>query len=132
MTNQDLINKAIEAKKNAMSPTGYHVGAALLASNNKVYTGCNLGSEDGIFNICAERVAICKMLSEGEKKFNKIAVVGGVGEELTFATPCGVCRQLISEFGSDIEVILGYKNDKGELVEKVQKISELLPGSFSM
>ena len=132
MTNQDLINKAIEAKKYAISPTGYHVGVALLTSNNKLYTGCNLGSEDGIFNICAERVAICKMLSEGERKFSKIAVLGGMGEELSFTTPCGVCRQLISEFGNDIEIILGYKNDKGEIVEKVQKISELLPCSFSM
>lgn len=132
MTNRELIEKAIEAKKYAMSPTNYHVGAALLTLNGNVYTGCNLGSNDGIFNICAERVAICKMLSEGEKTFNKIAVVGGHGNELSFTTPCGVCRQLISEFGNDIEVILGYRNSEGEITEKAQKISELLPGSFSM
>ena len=132
MENKELIAKAIEARKNAKSPTGYFVGAALLTETGKVYTGCNLGSDDGIFNICAERVAICKMLSEGEKNFNKIAVVGGLGNELSFTTPCGVCRQLISEFGNDIEVILGYRNSEGEITEKVQKISELLPGSFSM
>lgn len=132
MTNRELIEKAIEAKKHAISPTNYYVGAALLTSNGNVYTGCNLGSKDGIFNICAERVAICKMLSEGEKKISKIAVVGGLKNELSFTTPCGVCRQLISEFGNDIEVILGYRNSEGEITEKIQMISELLPGSFSM
>ena len=54
MTNRELIDLAIEARKNAMSPTGYYVGAALLTTTGKVFTGCNLGSEDGIFNICAE------------------------------------------------------------------------------
>ena len=132
MTNQELINLAIEAKKNAMSPTIYHVGAAILTTNGEVYTGCNLGSQDGIFNICAERVAVCKMLSDGKKSFSKIAVVGGLGDELTFTIPCGVCRQLIFEFGRDIEVILGYKDEEGKIVEKVQKISELLPSGFSM
>lgn len=132
MTNQELINLAIKAKKNAMSPTNYHVGAALLTTDGEVYTGCNLGSQDGIFNICAERVAVCKMLSDGKKSFEKIAVVGGMEDELTFTTPCGVCRQLISEFGKDIEVILGYKDEEGKIVEKVQKISELLPSGFSM
>ena len=68
MTNKELINMAIEVRKNAISPTKYYVGAALLTESGKVYTGCNLGTEDGIFNICAERVAICKMLSEGERK----------------------------------------------------------------
>ena len=132
MTNMELINLAIEAKKNAMSPTGYHCGAALITTSGKVFTGCNLGSKDGIFNICAERVAIAKMLSEGEKMFTKIAVVGGMGDELTYTTPCGVCRQLINEFGNDIEVVMGFKNDKDEIEEKVFKISELLPSSYAM
>ena len=126
MTNMELIKLAIEAKKNAMSPTGYHCGAALITTSGKIYTGCNLGSEDGLFNICAERLAISKMLSDGEKAFTKIAVVGGMGDELIYTTPCGICRQLISEFGNDIEVIMGFKNDNGELEEKVLKISELL------
>ena len=75
MTNRELIEKAIEAKKYAMSPTNYHVGAALLTLNGNVYTGCNLGSNDGIFNICAERVAICKMLSEGEKNLTRLLLL---------------------------------------------------------
>lgn len=132
MTNEELIQMAIEAKKNAITPTNYHCGAAVLTETGKVYTGCNLGSEDGIFNICAERVAICKMLSEGEKNFVKIAVVGGPFNELIFTTPCGVCRQLISTFGKDIEVICGYKDSNENLMEKVYKISELLPSGYSM
>ncbi len=132
MTNKELIELAINAKKNAISPTKYYVGAALLTTSGNVYTGCNLGSEDGIFNICAERVAICKMLSNGEKEFVKIAVVGGPNEELIYTTPCGVCRQLISTFGNNIEIIMGYLNDKNEIEEKNMKIDELLPGGFSM
>ena len=132
MTNRELINMAIEARKNAISPTKYYCGAAVLASNGKIYTGCNLGSEDGIFNICAERVAICKMLSDGEKSFEKIAVVGGPESELIYTTPCGVCRQLILNFGKDIEVIMGYPNENNEIEEKIFKIYELLPGGFLM
>lgn len=132
MTNIELINMAIEARKNAISPTKYYCGAAILASNGKVYTGCNLGSEDGIFNICAERVAVCKMLSDGVKEFDKIAVVGGPGDTLVYTTPCGVCRQLILSFGRDIEVVMGYPNENGQIEEKIFKIHELLPGGFSM
>ena len=132
MTNKELINMAIEVRKNAISPTKYYVGAALLTDSGKVYTGCNLGTEDGIFNICAERVAICKMLSEGEKSFSKIAVVGGPEDKLIYTTPCGVCRQLIMTFGKDIEVVMGYANENGEIEEKIMKINELLPGGFSM
>lgn len=132
MTNKELINMAIEVRKNAISPTKYYVGAALLTESGKVYTGCNLGTEDGIFNICAERVAICKMLSEGERKFTKIAVAGGPEDKLIYTTPCGVCRQLITTFGTDIEVVMGYLNENGEIEEKIMKINELLPGGFSM
>ncbi|MBQ9279845.1 MAG: cytidine deaminase [Clostridia bacterium] len=129
MTNEALLEFAIRAKDRAISPTGYHCGAALVSETGRIYTGCNLGSEDGIFNICAERLAICKMLSEGERTFTKIAVVGGMGDRLTFTTPCGVCRQLISEFGQEIEVVCGYKED-GELKQKVYHIKDLLPESF--
>lgn len=132
MTNKELINIAIEVRKNAISPTKYYVGAALLTDSGKVYTGCNLGTEDGIFNICAERVAICKMLSEGERSFSKIAVVGGPEDKLIYTTPCGVCRQLIMTFGKNIEVVMGYSNENGEIEEKIMKINELLPGEFSM
>lgn len=129
MTNRELIDKAIEASKNAISPTKYYVGACIETVNGKIFTGCNLGSEDALYNVCAERVAICKMLSEGEKEFKRIAVVGGPEGKLVYTTPCGICRQLISEFGDDVEVIMGYEQD-GEIVEDTRKISELLPGGF--
>lgn len=132
MTNMDLINMAVEARKNAMTPTKYYCGAAILAANGKVYTGCNLGSEDGIFNICAERVAVCKMLSDGVKSFEKIAVVGGPEDKLIYTTPCGVCRQLIHTFGADIDVVMGYPDENGEMKEAVLKAKELLPGGFVM
>ncbi len=128
--NNELIDMAFQAKKNAISPTGYYCGAALLTENGNIYTGCNLGSKDGIFNICAEQVAISKMLSNGEKKFSKIAVAGGIGDELIYTTPCGICRQLISSFGNDIEIICAYKED-GEVKEKIFKIKDLLPEVFS-
>ena len=85
MNNENLIELAIEARKNAKSPTKYYVGTALLTKSGKVYTGCNLGSENGLFNICAERVAIVKMLSEGEEKIEKIAtkIYGATGVEYT-------------------------------------------------
>lgn len=132
MTNNELIEYAINAKKNAISPTNFHCGAAVLSESGKVYTGCNLGSNDCLFNICAERVAICKMLSEGEKSFTKIAVVGGMNDDLTYTTPCGICRQLISSFGKDIDIVLGYKNENNELEIKVLKVNELLPSDFSL
>ena len=131
MTNEALIEFAIRAKGRAISPTGYHCGAAIVSDMGRVYTGCNLGTEDGIFNICAERVAISKMLSEGERTFTKIAVVGGMGDELVFTTPCGVCRQLISEFGTDIEIICGYE-ENDEIKYKAFKIDELLPEKFEL
>ena len=127
-----LVELAINAKHKAISPTGYHCGAAVLSDSGKIYTGCNLGSEDGIFNICAEQVAICKMLSEENgASFHQIAVVGGHGDELIYTTPCGVCRQLIAEFGKDIEVICAYE-EKDSIVEKVFNIRELLPEGYQM
>ena len=129
MNNEELIKLAIEAKKNAISPTGYYVGAAIKTKSGKIYTGCNLGSENGIFNICAERTAIVKMLSEGEKEIEKIAVVGGFGDELVLTLPCGVCRQLIIDFGTDIEIIAAYEENE-ELKYHTYLIKDLLPGGF--
>ena len=127
--NKRLLEFAKLAKNKAMSPTGYHCGAAVLADSGKIYTGCNLGTEDGLFNICAERLAIAKMLSEGERGFQKIAVVGGQGDELVLTTPCGICRQLIASFGKKIEVICGYE-ENGEMKEKSYRAEDLLPESF--
>lgn len=129
MNNEELIKLAIEAKKNARTPTKYYVGAALKTKSGNVYTGCNLGSENGIFNICAERVAIVKMLSEGEEEIEKIVVVGGKEDELVFTLPCGVCRQLILDMGEDIEIVAAYY-ENGELTQKSYNIRDLLPAAF--
>ena len=129
MNNEELIKLAIEAKKNAKSPTKYYVGVALKTKSGKVYTGCNLGSENGIFNICAERTAIVKMLSEGEEEIEKIVVVGGFNDELVLTLPCGVCRQLIHDLGKEIEIIAAYK-ENGELKQKTYTAKELLPAGY--
>ncbi len=131
MKDEELIMLAIEARKKAITPTHYYVGVALQTVSGKIYTGCNLGSTNGLFNICAERVAIVKMLSEGKEKIEKIAVVGGPEDKLIPTTPCGICRQLIYDLGENISVITAYYEDK-ELKYKVQSASELLPSGYEM
>ncbi len=131
MNDEELIMLAIEARKKSITPTNYYVGAALQTVSGKIYTGCNLGSTNGLFNICAERVAIVKMLSEGKEKINKIAVVGGTDDKLILTTPCGICRQLIFDLGKDISVITAYYEGK-ELKYKVQPSSKLLPLGYEM
>lgn len=131
MNNEELINLAIEAKKNAKTPTKYHVGVALKTKSGKVYTGCNLGSENALFNICAERVAIVKMLSEGEDEIEKIIVVGGYENELICTLPCGICRQLIFDLEKEIEIICAYY-ENGNLKQKVYKAKDLLPAGYEM
>ena len=120
-----LAEKAVEAKSKAL-PTysNFHVGAALLTENEKIYTGCNVESSSYSLTICAERTAIFKAISEGEKKFKAIAVAG---DNEGFTSPCGACRQVISDLCGDIDVILvDSKNNT-----KVLKASELLPFAFS-
>lgn len=131
MNNKNLIDLAIEAKKNALSPTKYKVGVALKTKSGKIYTGCNLGSANGLFNICAERVAIFKMLSEGEKEIEKIIIVGGLNDELINTVPCGICRQLIFDLGKDIEIICAYM-ENGEIKQDKYFIKDLLPVEYVM
>lgn len=131
MTDVELVKKAKEAAESAYSPySGFTVGAALLGKNGKVYLGCNIESASYSPTNCAERTAFFKAVSEGEREFSKIAIVGG--KELDFADfcpPCGVCRQVMKEFcGEDFTVILG-KN--GEDV-KVLTLGELLPYGFGL
>ena len=131
MTDIELINKAKEAAKFSYSPySGFTVGAALLTKSGKVYLGCNIESASYSPTNCAERTAFFKAVSEGEREFTKIAVVGGKGLDfIDYCPPCGVCRQVMKEFcGENFKVILG-KN--GEEV-KVLTLGELLPYSFSL
>ncbi|MBO7530639.1 MAG: cytidine deaminase, partial [Lachnospiraceae bacterium] len=111
--------------------SGYAVGAAILTSSGEIYRGCNVENSSYGATICAERCAALKAVSEGDREFKAIAIVGGLKEasELTdYAYPCGICRQFISEFGGrDMTVIIARSIDD----KKVYKLSELLPEAFT-
>ena len=129
MTDKELVIEAINAMKNSYSPySDFKVGAALLTENNKVYTGCNIENVAFGPSICAERVAFFKAISEGEKSFSKIAVVGGKNGVITSPTPpCGVCRQVMREFCSDdFEILIVRENENYDKV----LLKDLLPQSF--
>ncbi len=118
-----LVKKALEAKEKAYAPySGFRVGAALIAGSGKVYTGCNIECSSYSPTICAERTAISKAVSEGERQIVAIAITGD--SEWTY--PCGVCRQVIREFGKDAKVIVVKSEDE----YKEYTLEELLPHSF--
>lgn len=124
-----LMTKAQEARKNSYSPySNFRVGAALLCKNGKIYTGCNIENAAYTPGNCAERTAIFKAVSEGERDFEALAIVGGKeGETADFCAPCGVCRQVIAEFcNKDFKIVLGNE-------EKFQAytLGELLPFAFT-
>jgi cytidine deaminase len=125
MERSELVKLAKIAMENAYVPySHFRVGAALLADNDKVYTGCNIeNSAYGATN-CAERTAIFKAVSEGIKNFKAIAIIS---DSDNYTYPCGICRQVMSEFGNNIEVIVA--NNKGEY--RVHKFSEILPCAFT-
>ncbi len=119
-----LISAAKQARENAHAAfSNFRVGAALHATSGRVYTGCNVENATYGLTICAERVAIFKAISEGERGFDAIAVVADTD---TLTPPCGACRQIIWEFCGDAEVILA--NLKGRT--EVHQMSKLLPRPF--
>lgn len=126
----DDIKKAKEARLNAYTPySNFKVGALLRCKDGSVYTGCNIENH-GIQSICAERVAFAKAISEGEKEFESIAIVGAKdGDESNkICLPCGYCRQFISEhIDKDFKFIF---EDNGEIV--IYTIDDLLPNRFSL
>ena len=129
MKDAELVLKAIEAMNNSYSPySNYKVGAALLTADEKIYTGCNIENVAFGPTVCAERTAFLKALSEGERMFSKIAVVGGKNGEVTGAfPPCGVCRQVMREFcGDDFEILIVRENNEFDKV----LLKDLLPYSF--
>lgn len=130
MTVQKLIELALEARKNSYSPySEFKVGAALLTRSGKVYTGCNIENAGYTPTICAERVAIFKAVSAGERDFEAIAVVGGKGEKPTdYAWPCGVCRQVMMEFCSPKNFKVITAIDTQLYVSKT--LEEMLPNGF--
>ncbi len=120
----ELINEAEKAMKNGYSPYyKFYVGSAVLTKNGKIFSSGNIGNVVGGAEICAERAAIIKAVSAGEKDFEAIAIIGDTENPVS---PCGVCRQFIIEFGREIKVIMA--NTKGQYIEK--SISELLPYPF--
>jgi cytidine deaminase len=119
----ELIRLAIEARKGAYAPySHYPVGAALLTSTGKVYTGVNIENAAYPTTMCAERVAVFKAVSEGETSFPVIAVV-----TLNGGSPCGSCRQVLAEFGLETRVLIA--DAEGRLVQDMT-LAELLPGAF--
>jgi len=120
---EKLVAQAMRAREHAYAPySGYKVGAALLAKSERVYTGCNV--ENAVYPLCtcAERVAVVKAVSEGEREFVALAVVTENG-----GTPCGSCRQTMREFGEDMTVLIA--DTTGNYRETT--VAELLPDSFS-
>lgn len=125
MEYKDLAEKAVEAKKRSIPKySNFHVGAALLTDNAKVYLGGNIESASYSLTICAERTALFKALSEGERNFKAISIVSDAED---FTPPCGACRQVLQDFcGSELDVVL--MNQNNDL--KVFKLKDLLPFSF--
>lgn len=121
---QELIDAATAVRENAYAPfSDFRVGAALETDDGEIIDGCNVESASYGLTVCAERVAIWKAISQGKRKIKHIAVVADT-EELT--PPCGVCRQIIWEFGGDIPVILANLKGKTEVVQ----MKDLLPRAF--
>ena len=125
----------LEAAKNAMrfayAPySGFHVGAALLTDDGRLYTGCNIENASFGATNCAERTALFHAVSEGARRFTALAVVGGKnGVCDAFAQPCGICRQVLSEFCDDsLRIILG--TDDGRM--ETTTLGALLPGAFRL
>lgn len=118
-----LIQAAIQARRWAYAPySNYRVGAALLTASGRIYDGVNVENAAFPITICAERVAVFKAVSEGERRFSAIAVVTSNG-----GSPCGSCRQALAEFGLDTVVIIA--DDQGRIVRQTT-VAELLPEAF--
>ena len=119
-----MISAARAARENAFAPfSNFKVGAALRTASGKIFTGCNIENASYGLTVCAERVAIWKALSEGEREFRQIVVAADTGE---LTPPCGACRQIIWEFCGDVPVTLTNLDGNSETVS----MSELLPRAF--
>ena len=127
MDNKELLRLAEVARRRSYSPySGISVGAALLTKSGKVFLGANIENSAFSPSVCAERVALFKAISEGEREFSAIAVAGGSGESEESFSPCGVCRQVMSEFSEgDMLVIWGT-----EKALTVRTLRELIPNAF--
>lgn len=128
MTDLKLMELAVEARKNSYAPySDFHVGAVLLGKSGRVYTGCNVENAGYTPTNCAERTALFKAVSEGEREFTAIAVVGGKEGKITGSfPPCGVCRQVMREFvEDDFMIYMG-----GAEGYSAMTMTQLLPAGF--
>ncbi len=125
MKYRKLIEAAEKAKRFSLAPySEFRVGAALLARDGKIISGCNIENSSFSLTVCAERTALFKAISDGKRKFSAMAIVSDAGE---FTPPCGACRQVIKDLAGDIDIILA--NRKGET--KIVKLADLLPLPFN-
>ena len=131
MLDRELISLAEDARSRAYAPySGFAVGAALLAADGRVFVGCNVENGSYSATICAERVAFGAAIAAGCREFEKIAIVGGNASETPdrFCMPCGVCRQVMSEFcKSDFEILVW----NGETM-CTYRLDALLPSAFEL
>ncbi len=119
-----LLEAARAARENAHAPfSKFKVGAALLTEDGQIITGCNVENATYGLTVCAERVAVFKAVSEGRRRFTHLAVVA---DTATPTPPCGACRQILWEFGGDVEVILGNRTAEAAR----HRLSDLLPFPF--
>ncbi|MFO8034920.1 MAG: cytidine deaminase [Candidatus Bipolaricaulota bacterium] len=124
MDERGLVRHAVEAQERAYCPySGFAVGAALLSKGGKVFTGCNVENVSSGLTVCAERSAVFKAISEGEREFQTLAVACGRGA----CTPCGACRQVLLEFSPELQVVMA---DAQGTVHLRRSLGELLPDAF--
>ncbi len=126
---EELIEVAKLARDNAYAPySNFKVGAALKTKTGKIFQGCNIENSALSMTNCAERTAFFKAISEGEKEFEEIAIVGGKDDELILCPPCGACRQVMNEFcDKDFKIVLFDGKD-----EDVYTLEEILPLGFKL
>lgn len=126
---EKLVKQAFEARKMAYVPySKFAVGAAILTHSEKIYTGCNIENAAFTPTNCAERTAIFKAVSEGERDFAAIAVCGGFVEVTDYCFPCGVCRQVLMEFCDPEKFMVIVAKSPDEYRE--YRLNELLPNGF--
>ncbi|MCD6551624.1 cytidine deaminase [Thermotoga sp.] len=126
MEPEKLVEIALRARERAYAKySGFRVGAALLTKSGRVFTGVNVENASYGLTVCAERVAVFKAISEGEREFVAIAIASDSSEK---TVPCGACRQVLYEFSEDMDVIMANRNRDYEIV----KLKDLLPKGFKL
>lgn len=126
MTDDELIAAAQAVRHQAYAPySKFRVGAALLTASDRLFTGCNVENASYGLAICAERAAVCQAIAEGEQAFKRLVIVA-----TPWAAPCGACRQVLIEFGTDLPVISADAKDPQQRRE--WRLGDLLPDNFRL